>query len=151
MRVSARADYALRACVHLASNPADSIIKAEAIASRQNIPLRFLLSILAELRRARVVESRRGSDGGYRLSRPASEIGVGEVIRVIDGPLANIRDTRLGDLDYPGETAALETMWQAARENLRRVLDEVTVADVASGRLPAQIEALARAYRAPEA
>jgi Rrf2 family protein len=150
MRVSARADYALRACVHLASTPSDSIIKAEAIANEQNIPLRFLLSILAELRRARVVESRRGSDGGYRLSRPASQIAVGEVIRVIDGPLANVRDTRLGDLDYPEETAALETLWQAVRASLRLVLDEVTVAEVASGRLPARIEALAKAYRAEQ-
>jgi Rrf2 family protein len=147
VRVSAKVDYALRAMVQLAAEPGGEPVKAERLARHQDIPLRFLLGILAELRRARLLTSHRGTDGGYALSRPASQITLAEVMRVVDGPLVNVRDSRIAHLGYDGPSEPLEEVWMAVRASLRSVLEKVTIADVAHGSLPIPVRALADAYR----
>ena len=136
MRVSAKTDYALRAAVELARHEQDEPVKGERIASAQSIPLRFLENILGELRKAGIVDSRRGVEGGYMLARPAAEIALADVIRAVDGPLANIGGTRPDALSYTGSAEPLREVWVAVRAALRSVLEETTVADVAAGRLP---------------
>ncbi|HEX9236661.1 MAG TPA: Rrf2 family transcriptional regulator [Actinomycetota bacterium] len=143
MRISARADYAVRAVAELAAASGRGPIKGEHIAHAQGIPLKFLLNILSELRHARLVQSHRGAEGGYELARPASEITLAEVIRAVEGPLANVHDARPEELAYPGPASRLREVWIAVRANLRAVLEVVTVADLASGDLPASVEALA--------
>jgi Rrf2 family protein len=123
-------------------------VKAEHIAIAQDIPLNFLLGILRELRNAHLVRSQRGRDGGYVLSRPASEIALADVIRAVDGPLANVRDLSLTDLSYPGAAESLREVWMAVRGSLREVLESVTVADLAAGRLPRHVKALAARHQA---
>lgn len=142
MRVSAKADYAIRAAVELAA-AGDGPVKGDRIATAQQIPPNFLENILADLRRAGLVASRRGAEGGYWLARPAHEIALADVIRAVDGPLANVRGVRSEQLDYGGSAAALREVWIAVRASLRGVLEQVTLADVASGRLPAAVRALA--------
>ena len=136
MRVSAKTDYALRAAVELARYDSGEPVKGERIASAQSIPLRFLENILGELRKAGIVDSRRGVEGGYMLARPAAEIALADVIRAVDGPLANIGGTRPDALSYDGSAETLRDVWVAVRAALRSVLEETTVADVAAGRLP---------------
>ncbi len=148
MRVSAKVDYALRAMVQLAAEPGGKPLKAERLATQQDIPLRFLLGILAELRRARLVTGHRGTEGGYVLSRPPAQISLAEVMRVVDGPLVNLRDTRVAQLGYGGASEPLEDVWMAVRASLRSVLEEVSLADVADGSLPDEVRHLAAAYRA---
>ena len=131
MHLSAKADYAVRAAVQLAGSP-DRPVKGDVIAQAQDIPFPFLGSILRDLREAGVVNSQRGADGGYWLAKPAAEITVADVIRAIDGPLAWVRGVRPEDLEYAGP----------ARASLREVLEVVTLADVAAGRLPASVRAL---------
>ncbi|WFB06367.1 Rrf2 family transcriptional regulator [Streptomyces sp. LX-29] len=135
MRISARTDYAVRAMAELAGSP-DRPLKSEDIATRQDIPLRFLFVVLSELRRAGLVRSLRGPDGGYELSRPPEEITLADVIRAVDGPLASVRDLRLTGLEYPGAAAALPDVWRAVRTSLRQVLEGTTLADLAAGTLP---------------
>ena len=139
MRVSAKADYALRASVELAAHEQDTPLKGELIAEAQGIPLRFLENILGELRIAGVLDSRRGAEGGYLLARPAAEISLGDVIRAVDGPLANVMGARPEALEYAGAAAPLREIWVAVRSSLRQVLDEVTLADVAGGTLPPEV------------
>jgi Rrf2 family protein len=143
VRISAKADYAVRAALELAASDGEPM-KGEHIAEAQGIPLKFLENILQELRHADVVRSQRGPEGGYRLARPASEISLGEVIRAVDGPLASVRGEAPEDLDYEGSAAALRDVWVALRANLRGVLDEVTLGQVAAGDLPAHVERLTR-------
>ena len=143
MRISAKADYAVRAALELAASDGESV-KGERIAEAQGIPLKFLENILQELRHAGVVRSQRGPEGGYRLARPAGEISLGEVIRAVDGPLASVRGEAPEDLAYEGSADALRSVWVALRANLRAVLDEVSVGEVAAGKLPAQVERLTR-------
>ena len=143
MRVSAKADYALRAAAELAvASPGP--VKSERIAQVQGIPLKFLENILVELRHANVVQSQRGTEGGYRLARPAEEITLADIIRAIDGPLANVRGVRPEHLDYPGAARRLQDVWIAVRANLRAVLEEVTVADLVNDTLPDSIGQLTR-------
>jgi len=142
MRVSAKTDYALRAAVELAAAPADTPVKGERLATSQSIPLRFLENILLQLRHAGIVESRRGADGGYKLARPAAEITLADVIRAIDGPLAGVSGQRPETLDFKGRSEPLREVWVAVRASLRSVLEEVTLADVASGELPANVREL---------
>ncbi|WP_249009900.1 Rrf2 family transcriptional regulator [Conexibacter sp. DBS9H8] len=144
MRISAKADYAVRAVVELAASTEDKPVKAERIATAQEIPLNFLENILGELRHAGIVRSHRGAEGGFRLARPAEEIQVAEVIRAVEGPLASVRGAPPEDSSYPGASAALPRVWIAVRANLRRVVEVVTIADIASGALPDAVEALAR-------
>ena len=139
MRVSARADYAIRALVELAAAGPDRPVRADAIARAQSIPAKYLENLLVELRRARLVVSQRGLHGGYRLSRAASAITLADVIRAIDGPLAGVRDDAPEDVTYPGVAATLRDVWVALRASMRTVLEAVTVADVAAGRLPASV------------
>lgn len=144
VRVSAKADYAVRAAVDLAAHGGDgAAVKAETIASRQGIPLSFLVKILHELRLAGLVFSQRGPDGGHRLARAADEISVADVLRAVEGPLAEVRGCAPESLEYAGSAVALQRVWVALRTNVRGVLEEVTLADVAADRLPADIEALA--------
>ena len=143
MRISAKADYAVRAAVELAAAPDERPVKAERIATNQEIPLNFLENILGELRHAGIVRSHRGADGGFRLARDADEVTVADIIRAVDGPLATVRGGPPEDSAYGGAAAALPRVWIAVRKNLRSVVEHVTLADVASGQLPAKIERLA--------
>ena len=142
MRVSAKADYAIRAAVELAAN-GDGPMKGERIAQAQQIPSNFLENILGDLRNAGIVASRRGADGGYWLARPADEVSLADVIRAVDGPLANVRGVRSDQLAYDGSAAGLLDVWVAVRASLRSVLERVTLADVASGELPEHVRTLA--------
>lgn len=141
MRLSARVDYALRAVVELAT-AAEGPLTAERIAKAQEIPPKFLESILLQLRRGGVVHAQRGPEGGYWLARPAGDITLADVIRLIDGPLAHIRGQRPEDLGYQGAAAALQEVWIALRASEREILELVTVADVATGKLPDRVREL---------
>jgi Rrf2 family protein len=143
MRVPVKTDYAIRALVELAGHVDDDAwLSAERIAQAQNIPTRFLLNILTDLRRAGMVKSQRGVDGGYKLVREAWAIPLADVIRVIDGPLASIGDLRPEQLEYPENTAHLQDLWVAVRASLRNVLERVTIDDLAKGKLPAPVARL---------
>lgn len=135
VRVSAKVDYAVRALVELAA-AGDGPVKGDAIAERQGVPVSFLENILSDLRRAGIVRSQRGSVGGYWLAVPPDTVTIADIIRTMEGPLAEVRGEALEDLDYPGPAAALRDVWVATRASLRRVLEEVTIADIASGALP---------------
>src|SRR5438270_5014356 len=123
-------------------------VKAEQIAEAQQIPLNFLLGILRELRNAHLVRSVRGRDGGYRLSRAPQEIAIADVIRAVDGPLANVRDLSLSQLSYPGAAESLRDVWLAVRGSLREVLENVSVGELATGRLPRNVRQLAERHQA---
>ena len=151
MRMSAKAEYAVRALVQLAAGPPGETVHAESIADAQGIPVAFLLGILGDLRGSGLVLSRRGRDGGYALARPAAEISVADVLRAMDGPLASVRDLGLGDLPYSGPTASLTDVWRALRASMRSVLEQTSLADVAAGTLPAHVLGLADDYRRQQA
>ncbi|MGW5972694.1 RrF2 family transcriptional regulator [Streptomyces sp. NPDC055186] len=142
MRISARADYAVRAALQLATAQDDAPLKAEAIADAQDIPHKFLEGILNDMRRGGLVLSRRGGNGGYRLARPAEDISIADVIRVVDGPLVSVRGVRPPDLSYTGPAESLLPLWIALRSNVREILDGVSLADVATAELPAGVTAL---------
>jgi Rrf2 family protein len=164
MRISAKADYAVRAAVELAAAAAETAepaavgtgagagvgadagpagLAAETIATTQGIPPRFLENILAELSTAGIVQSQRGTQRSYRLAKPAGEITIADVIRAVEGPLATVRGARPEEAAYPGAAAELPRVWIAIRKNLRAVVEHVTLADVASSRLPESITRLA--------
>jgi Rrf2 family protein len=151
MRMSAKAEYAVRAMVELATVEAGELVKTEDLAHAQGIPAQFLVDILTNLRTDRLVRSHRGRDGGYALARPAADISIADVLRCIDGPLASVRDMGLGDLPYSGPTAALTDVWRALRASMRSVLEETSLADVAAGKLPRHVAALAGDYMTQEA
>ena len=142
MRVSAKADYAIRAAVELAA-AGDGPVKGDRIAKAQGIPPNFLENILPDLRNAGIVGSRRGAEGGYWLARPAGEVSLADVFRAVDGPLANVRGVRSDQLSYEGSAEALADVWIAVRASLRGVLEHVTLADVARGELPDHVRQLA--------
>jgi Rrf2 family protein len=123
---------------------AGELVTAEHIAKAQGIPVNFLENILRDLRRAGVVESRRGQQGGYALARPADETSVADVIRAVEGPLANVRGLPPEELEYVGSAAKLRDVWVALRASVRSVLEQVTLADLARGELPERVEALTR-------
>jgi Rrf2 family protein len=141
MQISARGDYAVRAAVELAA-AYPRTISAQALAAEQEMPRKFLETILADLRRAGLVQSTRGVDGGYTLARPPADIAVGDVLRAADGPLAGVRGMRPEDTRYDGTAVHLQELWIAVRAAVRRVLDEVSLAEVAKGRLPAHVRRL---------
>jgi Rrf2 family protein len=143
MRISAKADYAVRAMVELAASAGEKPVKAERLATAQDIPLNFLENILGELRHAGLVRSHRGAEGGFRLAKDAAAISVADVIRAVEGPLASVRGAPPEESQYNGASEALLRVWIAVRANLRHVVEEVTVADVASGKLPKSIDKLA--------
>ena len=142
MRISAKADYAVRATLELAAADAGEPVKGEVIADAQDIPLQFLEHILLELKHARIVRAKRGAKGGYWLARPADDITLANVIRAVEGPLANIQDDAPEQTSYPGHAERLREVWVAVRANLRAVLEQVTLADVATGELPEPIREL---------
>ena len=143
MRVSAKVDYAVRALTELAAG-GDGPVKGHDIAERQGVSVNFLENILSDLRRAGLVGSQRGSDGGYWLAVPADTITIADVIRTVEGPLADVRGEVLEDLDYSGPAEALRDVWVATRASLRTVLEGVTIAHVAGGELPAVVRRLTR-------
>ena len=142
MRVSAKADYAVRAAIELASASDGEHVKKSQIVAAQKIPPKFLENILSELRHAGLVESQRGSDGGYWLARPAAEIMVSDVMRAVEGPLASVHSQRPESLTYDGAAEPLQRVWVALRASIRRVLEEVSLADLVSGKLPSEVSAL---------
>ena len=141
MRVSAKADYAIRAAVELAA-AGDGPVKGERLAQAQENPSNFLENILSDLRNAGIVASRRGADGGYWLARPAADVSLADVIRAVDGPLANVRGVRSEQVAYQGSAEKLRDVWVAVRASLRSVLENVTLADLANGELPASVRTL---------
>jgi Rrf2 family protein len=138
MRVSARADYALRALIELALD-SNRPKTCEEIALAQDVPARFLKAVIAQLRRADLVRSQRGCEGGYWLARPAASISVGAVVRAVDGPFPAMHGEPQAKPIFPGPALALDELWRAAAASLERVVDGVTLADLAEGRLPAQL------------
>lgn len=146
MRISERVDNAVRSMAELALN-GDEPLKAEIIAERQDISLKYLLDILRDLKRAELIRSRRGPYGGFILSRPAEEITLADVFRAIDGPLADVHDASLRGISYAGPAASLPVVWMAIRASLRRVLETVSVADLAAGELNPDVRALAEEYQ----
>jgi Rrf2 family protein len=143
VRVSAKADYAVRAMIELAGATEESPVPGERIAGAQDIPLRFLDPILAELRYAGFVQRRLGEDGGYWLARPAGELTLAEILSELDGPLAGVRGEPPEELSFPGDAQPLREVWIALGANMREVLAAVTIADLASGQLPALVRTIA--------
>jgi Rrf2 family protein len=143
VKISAKADYAVRAAAELAAAGDERPVKGEAIAGAQGIPQNFLENILADLRHAGLVKSQRGADGGYRLARPAAEVTVADVIRAVEGPLAAVRGEAPEDVSYAGAAAPLQDVWIAVRANLRAVVEHVSLADLAAGHVPGEIARLA--------
>jgi Rrf2 family protein len=141
MYVTARTTYAMRALVAMAA-AGPATVSAPALAEAEQMPFNFLQTILGELRRARLVVSQRGNDGGYRLARPAVQITVGEVVRAMDTTFAP-KDEEAGRPSPPDSAARLDELWHAADTALRWVLDETTLDDLTHGRLPAHVRALA--------
>jgi Rrf2 family protein len=144
MRISAKADYAVRAVAELATADGEKPVKAERVASAQGIPLNFLENILGELRHAGIVRSQRGAEGGFRLAKPAEDVTVADVIRAVEGPLASVRGGPPEDAEYGGAASELPTVWIAVRANLRRVVERVTIAELSRGDLPEDVLALAK-------
>ena len=144
MRISAKVDYAVRAAIELAVADDDHLTKADAIARAQDIPPKFLENILGDLRQGGIVRSQRGAEGGYKLARPADAITLADIIRVVEGPMASVRGGRPEDVEYAGTAEPLRRVWIAVRSALRQVAEHVTLADLASGRLPRDVEALTR-------
>jgi Rrf2 family protein len=142
MRTTAKVDYAVRAAMELARAEPGTQVKGEHVGTVEHIPLKFLENILSDLRRAGLVASQRGADGGYRLARPAREITVADIIRAVEGPLATVRGIQPQDLPADGEAKVLRELWVSVRANLRAVLEHVTVADLVDGRLPADVASL---------
>jgi Rrf2 family protein len=138
MRISAKTDYAVRALLELAAAESPPV-KRDEIAGAQAIPVKFLESILAELKHGGIVQSQRGADGGYWLARAPEEITVAEVMRVVEGPLASVREQRPEDLEYTGSAEHLKDVWVALRANMRDVLENATLADIVGNDLPREI------------
>jgi Rrf2 family protein len=150
MRVSARVDYAVRALVQLAADESRAPVKAEHLATSQEIPPKFLLEILRQLKQKKLLVSRRGPEGGYVLARPAQEITIADVIRAVEGPLATVRDVSPVNIAYAGPAKSLPTVWVAVRGSLRQVLETVTLEDVRSGNLPKHVIDTASKYGVEE-
>ena len=144
MRVSAKADYAVRAMVALAADGAGKEpVKGDRIAEAQEIPLRFLENILGELRHAGLVQSRRGIDGGYWLAKPPDDVTLAEIIRAVEGPLASVRGEPPNELSFTGAATPLRDVWIALRANIRDILESVTLADIVAGDLPEPVQEIA--------
>ena len=146
MQVSAKTDYALRAAAELAraAEEGEGPIKGEWISESQGIPKKFMENILHDMKRAGIVRTRRGASGGYWLARPADEIYLAEVIRVVEGPLANVRGEWPEEVEYAGAAERLQQVWIAVRANLRAVLESVTLADLVDDSLPPIVTELTR-------
>jgi Rrf2 family protein len=148
MHVTAKADYAVRAVIELADSVQSSPRKVDEVAQAQSIPVSFLENILTQLRSSGIVRSQRGPEGGYWLARPAEEVNLADIIRAVEGPLVGVRGQRPEEIEYAGSAESLQQVWIALRANLRKVLENVTVADVAAGKLPKDVLALTREEQA---
>ena len=146
MQVSAKIDYALRAAAELARAEAEGTgpVKGDSISETQGIPKKFMENILHDLKRSGIVRTRRGASGGYWLALPAEEISLADIIRAVEGPLANVRGEWPEAVEYSGAAEHLQEVWIAVRANLRAVLESVTLADLVEGDLPAPITELTR-------
>ena len=144
MHVTAKADYAVRAVIELAGSSQEKPRKVDEVAQAQGIPVSFLENILTQLRSSGIVRSQRGPEGGYWLAQPADEVALAQIIRAVEGPLVGVRGQRPEEIEYVGSSESLQQVWIALRANLRKVLEHVTVADVAAGKLPKEILALTR-------
>ena len=143
MRVTAKVDYAVRASMVLARAAADGRpVKGEQIGTEQEIPVKYLENILSELRQGGLVRSLRGADGGYWLAKPAEKIAIADIIRAVEGPLATVRGERAEQLNYGDGAGSLQDMWVAVRASLRAVLENVTLAELVTGDLPPNVQAL---------
>ena len=142
MRITAKADYAVRATLELAASENGAPVKGEKLAAAQEIPLQFLEHILLDLKRHELVKAKRGVRGGYWLARKPEEITIADVIRAVEGPLANIHDISPEATEYPGNAEHLRDVWVAVRANLREVLEKVSIADVRTGHLPPAVTKL---------
>ncbi|HYN94745.1 MAG TPA: Rrf2 family transcriptional regulator [Pilimelia sp.] len=141
MQISARGDYAVRAALSLAASyPA--LLSAQTISQQQELPHKFLEAVLADLRRAGLVRAQRGAEGGYTLTQPPAEISVGQVLRAVDGPLAGVRGMRPEETKYDGAAENLPWLWVAVRAAVRDVVDEVNLAELVTGRMPARVRKL---------
>jgi Rrf2 family protein len=141
VQISARGDYAVRAALSLAASyPA--LMSAHALAADQDMPRKFLEAVLADLRRAGIVRAQRGAEGGYTLAQPPADITVGAVLRAVDGPLAGVRGLRPEETRYAGAAENLPNLWVAVRAAVRDVVDEVNLAELVSGRMPAHVRKL---------
>lgn len=141
MHITARGDYAVRAALSLAA-AYPNLLSAQAVADQQGMPHKFLEAVLADLRRAGLIRAQRGAEGGYALGRPPDEVTVGAVLRAIEGPLAGVRGLRPEETRYGGAAENLPRLWVAVRAAVRDVLDEVSLAEVVSGRMPAHVRRL---------
>jgi Rrf2 family protein len=144
MHVTAKADYAVRAVVELANSSQAAPRKVDEIAQAQSIPVSFLENILTQLRSSGIVRSQRGPEGGYWLAKRPEEVNLADIIRAVEGPLVGVRGQRPEEIEYVGSAESLQAVWIALRANLRKVLEHVTVAQVAAGKLPADVMALTR-------
>src|ERR687898_3099122 len=142
MRVSAKADYAGRAAAELAAAGDEGPVKGERLADAEDIPLQFLEHILLELKHHGIIRARRGAKGGYWLARPADDITIADVIRAVEGPIANVQSAPPESISYQGSAEHLQEVWIAVRANLRAVLESVTLEDLVSGELPAVVQHL---------
>ena len=145
MHVSAKSDYGMRALLELTTAYETSrtkLVKGEAIATAQGVPLKFLEGILRQLRQAGIVASQRGAEGGYRLDRDPQDVTIADVVRALDGPLAAVRGQRPEDLAYQGASEHLRDVWIALRASMRHVLEQTSLADVAAGSLPDEVRTL---------
>jgi Rrf2 family protein len=143
MRVSAKADYAVRAAAELAAVGSEGPVKGERLAEAQDIPLQFLEHILLELKHHGLIRARRGAKGGYWLAKPADEITIAEIVRAVEGPIAHVQSSPPEAIEYRGNAEHLQEVWIAVRASLRSVLEEVTLADLVSGQLPSVVVELA--------
>lgn len=148
MRTTAKVDYAVRAAIELARGYPDdgsrpTPMTRQSIAKAQDIPSKFLENILTDLKRSRLIGSVRGAEGGYWLQRPPDQISMADLIRAVEGPLADVRGMRPDELDYADDLAVLQRTWIAVRANLRAVLEQVTLEHLCSGELPEVVDALA--------
>lgn len=142
MRVSAKADYAVRAAAELAA-ASEGPVKGEKLAEAQEIPLQFLEHILLELKHHGIVRARRGAKGGYWLGKPADSVTIADIVRAVEGPIAHVQSSPPEDIEYRGNAAHLQEVWIAVRASLRSVLEHTTLADLVSGNLPTVVSELA--------
>jgi Rrf2 family protein len=146
MQIPAKADYAIRALLTLAA--ADQSVSAEHLAEQQEIPAKFLGAIMSDLRRGGLVTSQRGPEGGFRLAKSPDEITVADVLRIVSGPMAGVRQQRPETLNYEGEAEHLKEVWVAVRASLREVLEHVSLGQILRGELP---KAVTRFTKDPDA
>jgi Rrf2 family protein len=144
VQISAKTDYAVRSLLSLAAREPE-LVKIDTVVTEQGLPRKFVEAILGELRRAGIVRSQRGADGGYALARPPAEVTLGAIIRAVDGPLAEVRGLRPNETTYTGVAEHLPDVWVAVRASLRRVLDETNLAQLLSGKLPAHVRKMVEA------